>query len=242
MTARAGRSELVATYLAELPPDDPEAAAEAFATGQSIGTWVPVPGITARMRRLHGAVVDEVRRAPSEGEVGGEPVGDRWLMRVRFPVANFGTELSMLLTTLVGNDPSTSLTVRLVDVELPAAFVAGFPGPRHGVAGWRRITGVADRPLLLNMIKPCTGFSPEVGAGLAEQVARGGVGPGQGRRAARGPGLQPRRRASPQRTATGWSASPPRPGTAPATSRTSPAGRRAWSTPHDRRSTPAPTP
>ncbi len=175
MTTRGGRRDLVATYLAELPPDAPEAAAEAFATGQTIGTWVPVPGITVRMRRLHGAIVDEVRDAPSEEEVGGEPAGGRWLMRVRFPVANFGAELPMLLTTLVGNDPSTSLTVRLVDVELPASYVAAFPGPRHGVEGWRRLTGIRGRPLLLNMIKPCTGFSPAVGAGLAEQVARGGV-------------------------------------------------------------------
>jgi 2,3-diketo-5-methylthiopentyl-1-phosphate enolase len=174
MTAR-GRHELVATYLAELPEDGAETAAEAFATGQSIGTWIPVPGITERMRRLHGAVVEELVRAPALTDVGGEPVAGRWVMRVRFPVANFGSELSMLLTTLVGNDPSTSLAVRLVDIELPSAVIAGLPGPRHGVAGWRRITGVRDRPLLLNMIKPCTGFSPSVGAGLVEQVARGGV-------------------------------------------------------------------
>jgi 2,3-diketo-5-methylthiopentyl-1-phosphate enolase len=166
---------LVATYLAELPADRARAAAEAFATGQSIGTWLPVPGITAEMRRRYGAVVEDVLAHPSPADVAGEPVGDRWLMRVRFPVVNFGTEFPMLLTTLVGNDPSTSLTARLVDIEAPASWASAFPGPRQGVAGWRRITGVRGRPLLLNMIKPCTGFTPEVGAGLAEQVARGGV-------------------------------------------------------------------
>lgn len=169
------RSELVATYLAELPPDRTEAAAEAFATGQSIGTWLPVPGISEEMRRLHGARVIKVGRDHVADELGGESNGNLWMLQVAFPTENFGPQFPMMLTTLVGNDPSTSLSVRLVDVELPEAFRAGFPGPQFGVAGWRRITGVWDRPLLLNMIKPCTGYSPSVGADLLEQPARGGA-------------------------------------------------------------------
>ncbi|MEI7742856.1 MAG: RuBisCO large subunit C-terminal-like domain-containing protein [Chloroflexota bacterium] len=175
MTGVTGREELVATYLAELPADAPELAAEAFATGQSIGTWLPVPGITDQMRRTCGAVVDAIRPDPDPADTAGEPPGGRWLLRVRFATANFGPEFPMLLTTLVGNDPSTSLTARLVDVDLPAAFEAAFPGPRLGVEGWRDLTGVRGRPLLLNMIKPCTGYSPAVGADLLEQVARGGA-------------------------------------------------------------------
>ena len=169
------RSELVATYLAELPSDRADAAAEAFATGQSIGTWLPVPGISALMRELHGARVVEVSRDAAPDDLGGEPVGSLWKLRVAFATENFGAQFPMLLTTLVGNDPSTSLSVRLVDVELPEQFRAGFPGPKLGVAGWRRLTGVWDRPLLLNMIKPCTGYSPSVGADLLEQPARGGA-------------------------------------------------------------------
>ena len=169
------RSELVATYLAELPPDRPAAAAEAFATGQSIGTWVPVPGISDEMRRRHGARVIEVRRTGTPEDLGGESNPDLWMLRVAFPTENFGPQFPMLLTTLVGNDPSTSLSVRLVDVDIPGEFRAEFPGPQLGVEGWRRITGVTDRPLLLNMIKPCTGYSPEAGADLLEQPARGGA-------------------------------------------------------------------
>jgi 2,3-diketo-5-methylthiopentyl-1-phosphate enolase len=169
------RSELVATYLAELPPDRPEAAAEAFATGQSIGTWVPVPGISDEMRRLHGARVIEVSRTGTPEVQGGESNADLWKLRVAFPTENFGAQFPMLLTTLVGNDPSTSLSVRLVDLDLPDEYRAAFPGPQLGVEGWRRITGVRDRPLLLNMIKPCTGYSPRAGADLLEQPARGGA-------------------------------------------------------------------
>jgi len=175
MTSTSPRQELMATYLAELPPDRPDEAAEAFATGQSIGTWVPVPGITDRMRRLHGARVVEVRRDEAAGHVGGEPIGSRWVLRIGFATENFGPQFPMLLTTLVGNDSSTSLTARLVDIDLPESYEAAFPGPQWGVAGWRRTTGIWHRPLLLNMIKPCTGYSPSVGANLLEQTARGGA-------------------------------------------------------------------
>jgi 2,3-diketo-5-methylthiopentyl-1-phosphate enolase len=176
------RPELVATYLTDLS-GDAKRAAEAFATGQSIGTWVPVPGITPEMRALHGARVLEVRLLEDGETVGGEPAaepgraataGRPWLVRVAFPTVNFGPQYPMLFTTLLGNDPSTSLPVRLVDVELPAAFRDAFGGPRQGIEGWRRLTGVRDRPLLLNMIKPCTGYPPEIGADFLEAVARGG--------------------------------------------------------------------
>ena len=169
------RQDVVATYIADLPADRAPQAAEAFATGQSIGTWVPVPGITPEMRRRHGAEVVELSKGAPGDEIAGEPLEGRWLLRVAFPVENFGPQFPMLLTTLVGNDPSTSLVARLVDIELPGAYAAAFPGPRSGPGGWRRLTGVQGRPLLLNMIKPCTGFAPHVGAGLIEGPARGGV-------------------------------------------------------------------
>ena len=174
-TRRAVAPRLVATYLADLPAERATQAAEAFASGQSIGTWVPVPGITESMRRRHGAEVLEAFEVNSSVDVAGEPSRGRWILRVAFPTVNFGPQFPMLLTTLVGNDPSTSLTARLVDVDLPRGYAASFPGPRFGVEGWRRVTGVRDRPLLLNMIKPCTGYSPRVGADLLERPARGGA-------------------------------------------------------------------
>lgn len=171
------RLEIVVTYLAALDADEAAAgrAADAFALGQSLGTWKPVPGITDAMRQLHGARVVDLRRGRDGETFGGARVDGRWVLRVGFPIANLGDSLAMLLTTTIGNDPSTSIAMRLVDLELPAAFARLFPGPRFGVAGWRDVTGVTERPLLLNMIKPCTGFPPEVGAGFAAESARGGV-------------------------------------------------------------------
>jgi 2,3-diketo-5-methylthiopentyl-1-phosphate enolase len=171
------RSDVVATYLAALPADEAAArrAAEAFALGQSLGTWKPVPGITDAMRARHGARVVDLRRARDDESVGGERAAGRWVLAVGFPVENLGDSLAMLLTTTIGNDPSTSIAMRLIGLDVPAAYRRMFPGPRFGPAGWRAITGVEDRPILLNMIKPCTGFPPAVGAGFAAESARGGV-------------------------------------------------------------------
>lgn len=172
------REDVTVTYLAALPPEEPaaRAAAEAFALGQSLGTWKPIPGITDAMRVAHGARLVDLRRAgPDDDEIGGGSAAGRWVLRVAFPLANLGDSLAMLLTTAIGNDPSTSIAMRLVDLDVPSSFLGAFPGPRFGVAGWRALTGVPDRPLLLNMIKPCTGFPPEVGAGFAADSARGEV-------------------------------------------------------------------
>lgn len=170
----AARDEIIATYLAELPADNSERAAEAFATGQSIGTWLPVPGITPYMREVHGARVVELAKPDADAEVAGERASERWILKVGFPVVNFGSQFPMMLTTLVGNDPSTSLAARLVDIEPSEGYLSAFGGPVHGIAGWRTLTGVQNRPLVLNMIKPCTGYPPDIGADLLELSARGG--------------------------------------------------------------------
>ncbi|MFL5687072.1 MAG: RuBisCO large subunit C-terminal-like domain-containing protein [Chloroflexota bacterium] len=170
------RVELVATYLADLPPGREHEAAEAFATGQTIGTWTPVPGITDAMRAGYGGRVIELRPLAPDEVVAGEPVdGSTSLLRIGFPTVNFGPQFPMLITTLLGNDPSTSIAARLVDIDVPGEYVSAFPGPRHGTAGWREITGVDRRPIVINMIKPCTGYPPEVGARFVEESARGGV-------------------------------------------------------------------
>jgi len=79
----------------------------------------------------------------------------------------------MLLTTVVGNI-SMAGQIKLVDVYFPGKYVAGFKGPKFGIPGVREILGVPDRPLLNNMIKPCTGYSPEVGVRLFREAALGG--------------------------------------------------------------------
>jgi len=145
---------------------DVAAEARSFATGQSVGTWVPLPGLTPELMERHGA------RVRSVTPVAGSSVD----VEIAFPLLNFRSGgLPMLMTTLLGNDPSTGIAGTLVDLALPAGYAREFPGPRLGIAGWRERLGVRGRPLLLNPMKPCTGLSPEATAAIAAEVAHGGI-------------------------------------------------------------------
>jgi len=157
----------VATYrFGDARGRDVAAEARSFAMGQSVGTWVPLPGLTAELMDRHGARVRSVSEAR----------GADLHVEISFPLVNFRSGgLPMLLTTLLGNDPSTGIAATLIDLELPREYALDFRGPRLGIAGWRDRLGVRGRPLLLNPMKPCTGLSPEGTAAIAAEVARGGI-------------------------------------------------------------------
>jgi len=171
------RDFLLATYFIELGQDvDVLAKASAMAVGQTVGTWVPVPGITDEMREHYmGRVVNVLNVPPVELSTQSACSTCSYLIQIAYPTANFGADFSMILTTLLGNDASTSAQVKLVDMQLPESFASQFSGPKFGIEGLRKLTGVEKRPLVLNMIKPCTGFSPQEGAKIFYETALGGV-------------------------------------------------------------------
>ena len=139
-----------------------------FAVGQTVGTWIKIPGVTQEMVENYQARILSVHQIPS----GEEQVA---VLRLAFPIANFGGNFAMMLTAMVGNDVSTALRTKLIDIELAGNTMASFKGPSQSIEELRQLTGAYDRPLILNMIKPCTGFSPVEGAKLFYEAARGGV-------------------------------------------------------------------
>ena len=141
-----------------------------FATGQTIGTWVDVPGISEEMRRRFLARVTGVY------DIGILESGtEAAVLCVAFPLENIASSFAMLQTAMMGNDVSTSLQLRLLDLQFTPRALQHYPGPQKGVAGVREATGVYDRPLVLNMIKPSLGHTPEVGAKIFFETAMGGV-------------------------------------------------------------------
>lgn len=167
---------VIGTYLVSFPAMVPvPKLAPALAIEQSTGTWVPVPGETPEVRVRHIAKVIGVYEVPdAEFPEPAMAEGNRhYVIQVAFPEVNFGPQIPMLLTTVVGNI-SMGGRVKLVDLRLPRRYVEGFRGPKFGIQGVRDILGVPARPLLNNMIKPCTGYGPDVGADLFYQAALGG--------------------------------------------------------------------
>ncbi|MCX6004890.1 MAG: RuBisCO large subunit C-terminal-like domain-containing protein [Chloroflexi bacterium] len=145
-----------------------------LAVEQSTGTWIPVPGETPEVRRQHVAKVIGVYEIPDHEFVVPAGLQDRnWVVQIAFPEVNIGEQIPMMLTTVVGNI-SMGGQIKLVDVRFPRKYVAGFKGPKFGIEGVRKLLGVKKRPLLNNMIKPCTGYPLEVGAELFKLAALGG--------------------------------------------------------------------
>jgi len=166
---------IIATYVVTYPAIFPmPKLAPLLAVEQSTGTWVPVPGETAEVRRQHVAKVIGVYELPDHEYVLPAGLQDRnWFVQIAFPVVNIGAQIPMMLTTIIGNI-SMAGQIKLVDARFPRKYVAGFKGPKFGIDGIRKILGVKKRPLLNNMVKPCTGYPLEVGAELFRLAALGG--------------------------------------------------------------------
>lgn len=168
---------VLASYFLELDPSiDILDKAVGFAVGQTLGTWVEVPGVTAEMKAKHRGKMVKVLALPPV-DLSSQETGETrsYLIQIALPTVNFGAEFPQLLTTLLGNDASTSVQAKLVDLELPDSFLQAFPGPQFGIAGLRELAGVPQRPLLLNMIKPCTGLTPKDAAKIFYDTALGGI-------------------------------------------------------------------
>lgn len=168
---------VIASYYIKLAKDkDVFAKAKAMAVGQTIGTWIEVPGITSAMRENHMGKIINIFECPGF-ELDSQILNEerQYIIQVAFPLANFDTQFTQMFTTLLGNDASTSSQVKLLDVIFPDRFLDAFAGPKFGIEGLRKLTHVEKRPLLLNMIKPCTGLTPEQGAKIFYDTAIGGV-------------------------------------------------------------------
>lgn len=151
---------IVATYLATGPDRDPETLARAIALEQTVEVIEELVPDDIR-ERLVGRV-EAIR--PADG--GGH------LLDIGFPAEVAAGHVGQLFHMLYGN-VSFYPGVRLVGLDLPGALLARLPGPRFGLEGIRRATGVYGRALLATALKP-RGSSVEHLAGLAHRFAAGG--------------------------------------------------------------------
>ena len=133
---------LTATYLIESEPERIRERAEALAIEQS----VECPLEAVRDPRIREDIVARVASI--------EPAGERrYRVGVQIAVETIGGETAQLVNMVFGNC-SLWDNVQFVDVELPAALLARFPGPRHGIEGIRALVGAPRRPLTAAAMKP----------------------------------------------------------------------------------------
>jgi 2,3-diketo-5-methylthiopentyl-1-phosphate enolase len=167
---------VVATYWIQADKNmDMALMGQILAIEQTTGTWVPVPGETPEVRAKHVAKVIGVYEAPSYEYGLPEDIKSRqYIIQIAFPSANVEDQLPMLLTATIGNI-SMVPNFKLLDLRMPRTTLDQYQGPSFGIDGWYKALGInKGRPLLNNMIKPCSGYPLEVGARLFKDVAMGG--------------------------------------------------------------------
>ncbi|MHA1741233.1 MAG: RuBisCO large subunit C-terminal-like domain-containing protein [Candidatus Thorarchaeota archaeon] len=167
---------VICTYYVGLPPFiDIREVAQAAAVEQSTGTWTLVPGETVEVRKRHVAKVIGIYEVPQyEYSTPKDMERRQYVIQVAFPWENFGTQIPMLLSTVIGNI-SLGGRIKCLDMRFPKSWLKDFKGPKFGIKGLRKILGVKERPLLNNMIKPCVYTSAKVGAELCYEAAAGGA-------------------------------------------------------------------
>ena len=158
-----------ATYIVSSPePFDAEKKALGIALGQTTDTWTPTErGGLERLERHRGRVLAAGEAAIRDGVYTAE-------VTVGYPPENTEGDVATLLVMVFGK-VSMDGAIRLADLELPPRFTAGLPGPRFGVEGMRRLLGVADRPLVMSIFKPCVGLTPDDLAAMFREQAEGGA-------------------------------------------------------------------
>jgi len=178
---------IAATYWIETP-HSLERAAEVIAGEQSTATFVAVAGESRELKSRFGATVtrveplEEVSTPSLPGSkaprgLDGPPRYRRGLIELSFPLHNCGPSLPNLLATVAGNlyELQEVSGLRLLDLALPPAFAARYPGPAFGVEGTRRLAGVPQGAIVGTIVKPSIGLAiPELRR-LVRDLALAGI-------------------------------------------------------------------
>lgn len=171
----------VATYLIGMGrEEEPILKAASIGIEQTTGSWTDVPAETDDVRDKYCAKILGVYEVPDYENMTNlrmsvGPDDKRFfIVRIGYPIENIRNNIPLFLATIVGNVASMSF-LRLLDVDFGKNFVKEFQGPKFGIKGIRELMNIPERPLLNNMIKPCTGYTPDVGAKLFYEAAVGGV-------------------------------------------------------------------
>lgn len=102
------------------------------------------------------------------------------IVNIAFPVSNinFNTDgITQMLVQIMGGQLDIDIVKKchVLDITFPESVKKCFLGPKYGINGIRKFTGVYDKPLLGGIIKPKTGISPETLLKMVKHLVEGGV-------------------------------------------------------------------
>lgn len=158
------KNEIVATYYAESKLSLTQIGVK-VAEESSIGTWTELTTLSSQTFEKLAAKVFYAN--PKKG-----------IFKIAYPLALFESKsIPQLLSSIGGNIFSMKIVknLRLQDIEFPEKYINQYPGPKWGIEGVRKITGIYHRPLIGCIMKPKLGLTSSENARLAAEVFKNGV-------------------------------------------------------------------
>ena len=162
--------------------DDPMRAAEVIAGEQSSGTFLKLSTETPALKERSGARIEslQILETTSQPSLPGGVQATRYtrcLLTLSWPLSNLGPCLPMLMSTIAGNlfELAQVSGLRLLDLQLPAAFADAYPGPAFGMDGTRRLSGKTNGALIGTIIKPSVGLTATETAEQVQMLVEGGI-------------------------------------------------------------------
>lgn len=154
---------IVAIYRLTCAADEVETLGREIALEQT----VEVPESLVTDPRIRDTIVGRVTRIEPTLDQPG-----RFDVRIEYNADLSAYQIGQTLNLIYGNI-SLKRNTRLIDLQLPEAFLRRFRGPNFGTEGLRQLVGIAGRPLLATALKP-KGSSAEELAAIAGAFAAGG--------------------------------------------------------------------
>jgi ribulose-bisphosphate carboxylase large chain len=154
--------DILATYRVQCPASEIDACADAILVEQS----VEVPREVVRERFILEKIMGEVKSVAAVGK------GD-YRVTLVLRAITAGNDPAQLVNVLFGNT-SMQRNVELEDFELPESIMSHFEGPRFGVGGLRKLTGVKSGPISMSALKPM-GLGVERLAEICYLFAKAGI-------------------------------------------------------------------
>ena len=157
-------------------------AAEIIAGEQSSGTFLKLSTETPALKERSGARIEsltilDTSTQPSLPGGISSSVYTRCLLTLSWPLSNLGPCLPTLMSTIAGNlfELAQVSGLRLLDLQLPAAFSHAYPGPAFGIEGTRRLSGKENGAFIGTIIKPSVGLNATETAEQVQMLVDGGI-------------------------------------------------------------------
>ena len=135
----------------------------------STGSWMEVKEELGEVREKFSGKLLGYYEVPSAKDV------KKAVFQAGYSIDAWEKCVPMILLSIAGNCFAYSPKLRLLDICFPEDLAKEFKGPKFGVEGIREMLGVEKRPLILHIIKPKMGMTPEQIANQVYRTALGGV-------------------------------------------------------------------